>query len=121
MTDGYTPGSHDNQPQRQRRTHRSAAISDALKTFPRHSKIEKNRAIGDRNGERKLQRALHAEDPEKEPDASDDESVITIDDLPDVDSPSTAFVTVIQKLSPSSAASLARSLPMFAALASKRP
>ncbi|KAJ7800427.1 hypothetical protein B0H14DRAFT_3785659 [Mycena olivaceomarginata] len=87
-----------------RRTHAPEAIINALKKLPRALKLSRNKAIEGRNAEHAIRTAEHAHDPVAHPDAaSDDESLITVSDIPmDTLSPLSKVKKVTEKLSPSS-------------------
>ncbi|KAJ7752745.1 hypothetical protein DFH07DRAFT_774278 [Mycena maculata] len=74
-------------PPRERKTHTSDAVTDALKNLPRVNKLRKNTEIKGRNAERALQRAKHQDRPLLHRDASDDEPVITVSDDEEEQSP----------------------------------
>ncbi|KAJ7696620.1 hypothetical protein B0H14DRAFT_3529727 [Mycena olivaceomarginata] len=80
----------------------SEAIINALKKLPQALKLSRNKAIEGRNAERAVRTAEHAHDPVAHPDAaSDDESLITVSDIPmDALSPLSKVKKVAEKLSP---------------------
>ncbi|KAJ7342685.1 hypothetical protein DFH08DRAFT_811754 [Mycena albidolilacea] len=95
-------------PPARRRTHATEAITNALKKLPRALKLTRNKAIEGRNAERAVRTAEHAYDPVAHPDAgSDDESLITVSDLPiDALSPLSKVKRLAEKMSPTSARDL---------------
>ncbi|KAJ7125677.1 hypothetical protein C8R43DRAFT_715387 [Mycena crocata] len=99
---------HQNQT-RAHKTHSSEAVAAALKNLPRANKIKKNEIITGNNAERALQNAKHDEEPDTYAPASDDESFITVSEAEEEMSPATRVLTVISKLTPSSARDVIRS------------
>jgi hypothetical protein len=95
-------------PPARRRTHATQAITDALKKLPQALKLSRNKAIEGRNTERAVRNTEHAHDPVAHPKAaSDDESLLTISDVPiDALSPLGKVKRLTEKLSPSSARDL---------------
>ncbi|KAJ7749793.1 hypothetical protein DFH07DRAFT_775293 [Mycena maculata] len=88
-------------PQRFRRTHTSAGVSNALKALPKSLKKKKNELMVERNGERGLLRAQHVADATAFPDdTSDDESTITVSDDKDFLSPASNLHKAIMASSP---------------------
>ncbi|KAF8140827.1 hypothetical protein K438DRAFT_1518774, partial [Mycena galopus ATCC 62051] len=66
---------------RLRKTHTNQAVIDALKKLPRDEKITMNKEIETNNTRRNLLRARHSTNLSEYPDnASDDESVITVEE-----------------------------------------
>ncbi|KAJ7085865.1 hypothetical protein C8R43DRAFT_1142489 [Mycena crocata] len=94
---------------RAHKTHSSEAVRAALKNLPRANKIKKNNIITGNNAERALQNAKHEEDPDTYAPASDDESFITVSEAEEEMSPASRVLTVISKLTPSSARDVIRS------------
>ncbi|KAJ7327546.1 hypothetical protein DFH08DRAFT_1026611 [Mycena albidolilacea] len=89
-------------------THATEAITNALKKLLRALKLSRNKAIEGRNAERTVRTVEHAHDPVAHPDAgSDDESLITVSDLPiDALSPLGKVKKLAEKMSPTSACDL---------------
>ncbi|KAJ7068915.1 hypothetical protein B0H15DRAFT_970470 [Mycena belliarum] len=105
---------------RTRKTHTSAGVIAALKRFASETRRKMNLDIEARNAQREYAHAKHVERPADVPDASDDESLITVTTIEEQLSPVSKFHQIMQKLSPKSGKDLLRSFP-FLGGAAKRP
>ncbi|KAJ7773560.1 hypothetical protein DFH07DRAFT_990076 [Mycena maculata] len=101
------PPANPQPPQRVRRTHTSAGVSNALKALPKSLKKKKNESIAERNGEWGLLRAQHAADATAFPD---DASMITVSDDEDFLSPASTLHKAVMASSPKTGKILLRAL-----------